>query len=112
MIRYKYFNVFALCLIGSSVINSQNLKLDFDEYSIAHGLSHNQVLSIAQDKRGFMWFGTENGLNRFDGYKFKYYKYSETDSSSIISNEVRAILALEDGSLLIGTNLGVCRYLH
>lgn len=103
--------IVSLMLLGSLDAFSQNLKVDFDEYSVSQGLSHNQVLAIAQDKRGFMWFGTVNGLNRFDGYNFKQYKYASTDSSTVISNEIRTLLALDDGSLLIGTNLGVCRYL-
>jgi len=92
-------------------VSAQMLKFDFDEYGVPQGLSHNQVFSIAQDTAGFMWFGTSDGLNRFDGYNFKKFKYIEKDTNSIISNDIRSLLAANDGSLWIGTNNGVCRYL-
>jgi ligand-binding sensor domain-containing protein/signal transduction histidine kinase len=77
---------------------------------MSQGLSHNQVFAIAQDTRGFIWVGTEDGLSRFDGYSFNVYKHLTRDNRSLISNEIRALYADTDGSLWIGTNNGVCRY--
>lgn len=59
---------------------------------IEHGLSNNYIVSIAQDKKGFLWFATESGLNRFDGNKFKIYKKDE-GISSISGNELNKVYA-------------------
>ena len=52
----------------------------FRSYQIEDGLSHNSVWAVMQDKEGFMWFGTNDGLNRFDGKSFKVFKKNENDS--------------------------------
>jgi ligand-binding sensor domain-containing protein/signal transduction histidine kinase len=88
---------------------SQVLPLDYDEFNTRHGLSQNLVLSIAQDQRGFMWFGTEDGLNRFDGHEFKVYKHRQDDPASIAGNSIHNLFVDDDGSILIGTNKGLCR---
>lgn len=108
--NYANCLIYCIVLCSLSIGYTQSLRFDFNEYSIVQGLSHNHVQTIAQDKYGFMWFGTADGLNRFDGYTFRKYKFSESDTTSLISNEIRTLLAEDDGTLLIGTNLGVCRY--
>jgi ligand-binding sensor domain-containing protein/serine phosphatase RsbU (regulator of sigma subunit) len=62
----------------------------FDKIGTEEGLSQSSVLSIAQDFRGFMWFGTQNGLNRYDGYAFEVFR-TQNDSTSILSNFVQQI---------------------
>lgn len=88
---------------------SQIQQIDYEEYTTKHGLSQNMVLSIAQDQRGFMWFGTEDGLNRFDGHEFKIYKHFENDSNSLVSNVIQTLMADDDGTIWVGTNNGLCR---
>ncbi|AHM58475.1 histidine kinase [Flammeovirgaceae bacterium 311] len=68
------------------------------------------VFDIAQDKQGFLWFGTEDGLNRFDGHEFRVFRHNEKDPSSIVSNTIRTLYTDENNSLWIGTDKGVCRY--
>ncbi len=77
-----------------------------------HGLSNYKVNAICKDSSGFMWFGTNDGLNRYDGYRFKYYKNNPDDPKSISANSVRKILNYNKDQLLIATDDGVNIYDH
>ena len=63
-------------------------EIRFKKLSIEHGLSQSTVETIIQDQSGFMWFGTEDGLNRYDGYQFRIYKNDPDDSTSISNNNI------------------------
>ena len=89
----------------SSGIEAVN-NLNFDFYSQEHGLSNNQIHSILQDKKGWMWFGTSQGVCRFDGYKFTVFKNDADDSTSLRGNLVRAIFQDSKGQLWMGTENG------
>ncbi len=80
--------------------------LRFRTYSTPEGLSQATARALAQDRDGFIWIGTQDGLNRFDGYGFKVYKHDRTDPASLAHNHVWALLADPDGSLWIGTQAG------
>ncbi|MGL5561204.1 MAG: ligand-binding sensor domain-containing protein, partial [Tannerellaceae bacterium] len=84
----------------------------FKHYRNEQGLSHNTVICTAQDKSGFMWFGTTDGLNRFDGNRFKHYTNIEGDSSSVTSNYIHAIYPDKDGNVWIATSNELCVYTH
>ncbi|MDO4819573.1 MAG: two-component regulator propeller domain-containing protein, partial [Prevotella sp.] len=71
------------------------------------GLSRNMVVAITQDQMGFMWFGTRNGLNRFDGHNFKKYFRSDV---GLEGNDISSLLTTEDGSLWIGGGTGLYKY--
>jgi signal transduction histidine kinase/ligand-binding sensor domain-containing protein/DNA-binding response OmpR family regulator len=73
-------------------------------------LTSNLVTCIIQDKKGYIWIGTEHGLNKFDGYVFTNYLHSEKDTSSIIDNSIVTMYIDSHGNFLIGTNSGLCRY--
>ena len=75
----------------------------FDRTSIAEGLSQSTVECILQDRKGFMWFGTEDGLNRFDGYSFTVFRHDPQDANSLSNNYVRCMLEDQSGALWIGT---------
>jgi ligand-binding sensor domain-containing protein/two-component sensor histidine kinase len=75
--------------------------------SYTQGLSQNSVWSILRDRQGFMWFGTDDGLNKFDGYTFKIYRHDKRDSTSLLHNTVRALLQDHTGLIWIGTSGGV-----
>jgi ligand-binding sensor domain-containing protein len=96
------FALFTLCA------HAQTLK--FNAYNINNGLSQNQVFSIVQDKKGFIWFGTDEGLNRFDGYEFKIFRHEAENPNSIIDNSIHALEVGDDGVLWIGTSNGISRY--
>ena len=63
-----------------------------------------------QDSQGYLWFGTEDSLNKYNGYNFDVYKFDPTDSASISNNIVRCIQEDKDGDLWIGTDNGLNRY--
>ena len=72
-------------------------ELRFEQLSLEQGLSQSLVLCIAQDDLGFLWFGTEDGLNRYDGYSFKVYRHSNTDSTSLANNYVYSLYKDSEG---------------
>lgn len=75
----------------------------FTHLSLEDGLSEASVQPILQDSRGFMWFGTQDGLNRYDGYNFVVYRNDPSDRTSLGGNQVRAIVEDPSGILWIGT---------
>jgi ligand-binding sensor domain-containing protein/signal transduction histidine kinase len=80
--------------------------LRFDHISIEQGLSQSSVRVIFQDSRGFIWFGTEDGLNRYDGYTFKSFKPDPDVSNSLSDRWITSIIEDQDGYLWIGTRQG------
>src|SRR5271165_1751762 len=95
---YKYFfrlnNLFSFLIFLSAiawhtVYAQQNVK--FTHLTTDAGLSQNTILAILKDKYGFMWFGTEEGLNRYDGYHFKVYLNNVKDKTSIAGNTVNVL---------------------
>ncbi len=83
----------------------------FRHYRNDNGLSNNTVMSCIQDQRGFIWFGTKEGLNRFDGYQFKVFLHNPADSNSIRDNFITALSEDRDGWIWIGTPKGICYYI-
>ena len=71
--------------------NQQTISLPFETLTINDGLSQGFVSSIIQDKMGFMWFGTNDGLNRYDGYKFTVYYHNPFDSTSLADNQINCL---------------------
>ncbi|SDE80681.1 Signal transduction histidine kinase [Dyadobacter soli] len=78
----------------------------FVRYNTEKGLSHNQVNCFLKDSRGFVWIGTANGLNRFDGYSFRVFKHDPADSTSISDHQVNALFEDPQGFIWISTRLG------
>lgn len=106
----KVFYIFLVFLLLDSRL-SEGQKLTFDYLTIKDGLPQNTVQSIIKDKYGFMWFGTFNGLCRYDGYKFKTYNSIPGDTTSIANNRVHYIYKDKNGVLWIATfDSYVCRY--
>ncbi|MCU7550641.1 ATP-binding protein [Chitinophagaceae bacterium LB-8] len=86
-------------------------KLNFEYLTVKNGLAQNTVSSIVKDKYGYMWFGTYNGLCRYDGYKFKVYSTIPGDTNSIANNRIHYIYKDRNGTLWIATfNSSICRY--
>lgn len=83
-------------------------KINF--YSIKDGLSNPYVKCILKDSKGFLWFGTNEGLNKFDGSNFTLYEKNISDVNSLINNNINAILEDKEGNLWIGTGSGLCIY--
>lgn len=85
-------------------------RLRFDHLSVTDGLSQMSVVAIAQDDEGFLWFGTRDGLNRYDGYEFRIFRHELHDSTSISDSYIRCMANDRHGRLWIGTANGVNRY--
>ncbi len=86
-----------------------------DQLRVAHlttndGLSQGYVTAILQDRRGFMWFATRDGLNRYDGNSFVVYKNNPTDPASLSSSFIQDLLEDEQGNLWIATNTGINKF--
>ena len=96
------FFLFSSYASGAEVVNN----LNFDFYSQENGLSNNQVHCIHQDRKGWMWFGTSQGVCRFDGYKFTVFKNDPEDTASLKGNLVRTIFEDRKGQLWFGTENG------
>ena len=82
---------------------AQNRHLKFEHLQTDAGLSQSNVLSILQDSRGFMWFGTRDGLNKYDGYKFSIYRNDPKNKNSISNSYIPAIIENSNGNLWIAT---------
>ncbi|MEN8250394.1 MAG: two-component regulator propeller domain-containing protein, partial [Bacteroidota bacterium] len=101
IIRLNIQILFVL-LFMSSFNHAQEKPVRFDRLTTRDGLSQNKVFDIVQDKLGFIWIATEDGLNRYDGYKFKVIKKIPGDSTSLRSNMIRTIHITESGDLWLG----------
>lgn len=82
---------------------AQNAQPKFEHFSPIDGLSQATILNIWQDHLGFMWFATEDGLNKFDGVSFKIYKHLSSDSTTLSGNYVKRIVEDKDGDFWVGT---------
>jgi len=81
-------------------------EMSFDYFTQESGLPNNKIQVIYQDQKGWMWFGTSQGLSRFDGYEFVNYNYVPGDTTCLQGVLVRAICEDQNGNLLVGTENG------
>lgn len=106
-------DVVILLIAVAAQLYAQTSRPDFkfERLSVEQGLSQCTVGAIYQDRRGFLWIGTSDGLNRYDGYSFKHYKHDPSDSTSLSHNGVTTIAEDGLGRLWIGTvEGGINRY--
>lgn len=82
----------------------------FKHYQVENGLSNNTVYCTVQDDKGFMWFGTKDGLNRFDGYTFKTYRNDANNSASIGNDQVFTLDIDQHNNFYAGTKSGIYQY--
>jgi ligand-binding sensor domain-containing protein/signal transduction histidine kinase len=104
------FLLISLALLAPPIVAGQRERLRFERLSGESGLPQSSILCICQDSRGFLWFGTYDGLERYDGFQFKTFKHNSDDSTSLSQNLVRDIFEDREGILWIGTEHGLCRY--
>jgi len=105
----KKIAALTLLLLFTAVLELRGQEFYFKQYKVENGLSHNTVLSSLQDERGFLWFGTKDGLNRFDGSKFKVFQYDVDNTKSLGSNFVESLHEY-NGKIWIGTDSGIFCY--
>ena len=99
--------ILLFCLFTTGIIGCQEYY--FKHYKVEDGLSHNTVLSSIQDKNGFMWFGTKNGLNRFDGYSFRLFQNNPDNLKSLQGNYIETLHEYNN-SIWVGTDNGLFCY--
>ncbi|MDX1410459.1 MAG: two-component regulator propeller domain-containing protein, partial [Saprospiraceae bacterium] len=102
MPRYVLLTGLILLIVGSV----QGQELRFDHITIDDGLSHSTVYAIAKDRDGFMWFGTRDGLNRYDGYEIRTYKSGGPESLGLKNHNIRSLLVQDNGDIWIGHAVG------
>lgn len=102
-IKLSIFLGFILAFV--STLHAQRLR--FKHITSDDGLSTNYVTSIIQDDKGFMWFGTQDGLNKYDGYQIKIFKNDPTNPNSLSYSEVTCIKQINPSLILVGTLEGV-----
>ena len=97
---FVYFLFYPLVALASQIMPR------FERLSLEDGLSQNVVNSILQDHEGFLWFATQDGLNRYDGYTFKVFRHDPQDPSSLSDNWAQVLFQDSQGRLWIGTHGG------
>ena len=108
-LRYILF-LTVLFLCSGKGVKGQVAKLNFKHISYKEGLVQSPISNFLQDEKGFIWFGTLKGLNRFDGYEFRTFMYNENDKKSLSNNRVNIIFQDSGKNLWIGTANGVNLY--
>jgi len=108
----KRITVIALVSLLSWVttLSAAEQHIRFDLLSIKDGLSQSSINAVVQDKQGFIWIGTQDGLNKYDGYSFTAYYHDPEDSSSICDNFIRALEVDSVGNIWIGTDNGLSKF--
>ena len=106
--RYSLLLLFyCCCLLQPSWLIAQDFKPVFKRISTNDGLSQSHVNAILKDKKGFMWFATDEGLNKYDGYKFSIYKHNAKNPKTISDNMIYDIVEDNLGNLWIATATGL-----
>lgn len=103
--------IFSLFLSYTQLFASDD-RYFFESVGLNDGLSNSTVISIVQDKDGLIWFATFDGLNKFDGYSIKVYRYDEGNGNSLQSNSTRILFIDHENTLWIGTNEGLTKYVN
>jgi signal transduction histidine kinase/ligand-binding sensor domain-containing protein/DNA-binding response OmpR family regulator len=101
---YKRLLLFYLFLWPAIILSQP--KVNFKHYTTEDGLSQSYIFCMLQDRHGFMWFGTEDGLNKFDGYRFTVFRNISGDTTSLSYNNIRAVYEDQEGNIWAGTQTG------
>ncbi len=109
-LKYGLIFYFIVSLAIHMSLFAQDQCLRFDNISLKEGLSQISINTLVQDKYGFLWFGTQDGLDRFDGYDFKIFKHDPLDSNSISDSYINTLFEDSEENLWIGTELGLNKY--
>jgi signal transduction histidine kinase/ligand-binding sensor domain-containing protein/DNA-binding response OmpR family regulator len=108
IVKYSLL-ILAVLLLEIADLNATTLNYSFDGITNNNGLTHNTVFDICQDDKGFMWFATDGGLNRYDGQNVKQY-FSQINERSLPANSVQCLAYTSDNKLFVGTFNGLALY--
>ncbi len=104
---YQITYLVLLGLFSYSKLHCQNHSIEFEQINLGQGLSQGSIYTMLQDRYGYMWFGTQDGLNKYDGYQFTVYRHDKSDTSSLSDNFINAVYEDHDKKYLwIGTLSG------
>ncbi|MRG44702.1 histidine kinase [Chitinophaga sp. SYP-B3965] len=106
--KFKYLLLLFAALFTN--VYSKAQQYYFRHYQVENGLSHNTVFSVLQDRQGFLWMGTKDGLNRFDGHVWKVFRHIAEDSTSLPGNFVYALHEDNKGQMWVVNNRGLHKY--
>jgi len=109
LLHYLLCAVLTLGLCASALAGTPR-GLRFEHIGLEDGLAQESVVTMLQDRDGFMWFGSQAGLNRFDGYRVRVFRNDPNDPDSLVDNYVRASWQDAQGRLWFGTRGGLVRY--
>ena len=106
--RLNLFRSLQYCLLWcfSCISAKTQTPVTSETYTVKEGLSENIVYCLLQDKKGFIWIGTHEGLNRYDGYGFKKFLFNKNDSTSLPNSPIENLYEDEEGNLLVRTTSG------
>jgi ligand-binding sensor domain-containing protein/signal transduction histidine kinase len=110
MLKLQKIILFLQFIAVSNFLLAQINQVPFIHLSTKQGLSQGHVSNIIKDKKGFMWFCTDNGLNKYDGYNFKVYNFNKKDATSISNDYVLCITEDKDGIIWVGTANGLNKF--
>src|SRR5574344_1689283 len=99
--------IYIILILITSHLFAESNDLQFKRLDVNNGLSSNQVNTIFKDSRGYLWIGTVNGLNRFDGYSSKIFRKSNDRSGTISNNTINAIFEDHRGKIWVTTTGGL-----
>lgn len=105
--KFKYWGLLTILFCLASLLHAQ---IPVSNLGINQGLSNNSVRCIIKDHKGFMWFGTFDGLNRYDGYNFKVFRSNPEDTTSLVNPFINALGEDSKGLIWVGTRKGGCVY--
>jgi signal transduction histidine kinase/ligand-binding sensor domain-containing protein/CheY-like chemotaxis protein/HPt (histidine-containing phosphotransfer) domain-containing protein len=108
--RFRYLLLLLCALVAGTAAAQPARSLRFEQLSVEHGLAQESILSIIQDSDGFMWFGSQTGLSRFDGYRVTTYRNEVGNPRSMVNNWVRVLYVDRAGRLWLGTDGGLDRF--
>lgn len=104
----RFIILTALSFVFTLVLHAEPYY--FRQYQVQDGLSNNTIRCCVQDHQGYMWFGSRDGLNRFDGYSFRTFRNDSEEPNSIGDNHINALSIDTKGTIWVGTNMGAYSY--
>lgn len=102
----NYYKILLTCMLPVLVLSQERTQISFRSLTVSQGLSQNSVVSIAQDSIGFIWFNTEDGLNKYDGREFTYYDVLSDDAKREVKYITGELFVDRSGTLWVVGNSG------
>ena len=100
------YNIIFICLLQLTIASAQPRHIEFTSLTSRDGLLSNSVSAILKDRYGWIWFATDDGLNKYDGTNFTIYRHKTGDTTSLRANEILALHEDRSGNLWVGTSGG------